>query len=276
MTWEEIGELAADPLVTIGAHTVNHVMLAKVPDDAVRSEMELSRAVIEAALGVRPAASSLSGRRPHLGRAARIRDRGRARLQDRGDDAAGRAVPRAREHLTALPRISLNGEYQQRATCGCCSRAPRPRCGTASAASTRPELVSATDERTTNDRYRSSSDSMLLSLGRRIGRDSVVCSCRSSSAPAASPAAPSRARRPRSRARRRARCRGSARSLRERHREQRPHDDQHQQRDGADELAQADETWGQVLSSGDIARHCRRAEGRSIWSAPLPQVTGRE
>ena len=25
MTWQEIGELAADPLVTIGAHTVNHV-----------------------------------------------------------------------------------------------------------------------------------------------------------------------------------------------------------------------------------------------------------
>ena len=24
MTWEEIGELAADPLATIGAHTVNH------------------------------------------------------------------------------------------------------------------------------------------------------------------------------------------------------------------------------------------------------------
>ena len=37
MTWEEIGELAADPLVTIGAHTVNHVMLKKVADDASRS-----------------------------------------------------------------------------------------------------------------------------------------------------------------------------------------------------------------------------------------------
>ena len=33
MTWEEIGEIAADPLATIGAHTVNHVMLRKAPDD---------------------------------------------------------------------------------------------------------------------------------------------------------------------------------------------------------------------------------------------------
>jgi hypothetical protein len=30
MSWEELSKLAADPLVTIGAHTVNHVMLAKV------------------------------------------------------------------------------------------------------------------------------------------------------------------------------------------------------------------------------------------------------
>src|SRR5262249_30054443 len=32
MTWEELAALAADPLVTIGAHTVNHVILKKVPD----------------------------------------------------------------------------------------------------------------------------------------------------------------------------------------------------------------------------------------------------
>ena len=54
MAWQEIAKLAADPLVTIGAHTVNHVILTKVSDAAVRSELDNSRAVIEAALGVRP------------------------------------------------------------------------------------------------------------------------------------------------------------------------------------------------------------------------------
>src|SRR5512135_2964894 len=55
MTWQEIVEMAADPLCTIGAHTVNHMMLKKVPNDqTVRAEMEMSRAVLEAALGKRP------------------------------------------------------------------------------------------------------------------------------------------------------------------------------------------------------------------------------
>ena len=54
MDWHEIAELAADPLVTIGAHTVNHPMLAKLPEKLVRSEMDLSRSVIESALGTQP------------------------------------------------------------------------------------------------------------------------------------------------------------------------------------------------------------------------------
>src|SRR5260370_31729817 len=54
MSWAEIAELAADPLVTIGAHTVNHCMLKKLGDEAARSEMRESAAVLEAALGTRP------------------------------------------------------------------------------------------------------------------------------------------------------------------------------------------------------------------------------
>ena len=76
MNWEEIAELAADPLVTIGAHTVNHPMLAKLPDKTARSEMDLSRSVIEAALTKRPEHLAFPLRRP--------RRRGTARVQDGG------------------------------------------------------------------------------------------------------------------------------------------------------------------------------------------------
>ena len=55
MGWDELATLAADPLVTIGAHTVNHPILTKLDDKAVRAELGSSRDVIEAALGVRPA-----------------------------------------------------------------------------------------------------------------------------------------------------------------------------------------------------------------------------
>ncbi len=113
MSWPELAELAADPLVTIGAHTVSHPMLAKLSKEAARSEMDLSRSVIEAALSVRP---------EHL--SYPIGDRSSAGPREFGI-AAELAFKTAvttrpgvlfREHnqcLTALPRISLNGEYQK-------------------------------------------------------------------------------------------------------------------------------------------------------------------
>ena len=94
MTWPELAGLAADPLVTIGAHTVNHPMLAKLPKETARAEMELSASVIEAALAVRPQHLSYPVWRPGLGRRARVRTRRRSRFQDRRHDAAGRAVSR--------------------------------------------------------------------------------------------------------------------------------------------------------------------------------------
>jgi peptidoglycan/xylan/chitin deacetylase (PgdA/CDA1 family) len=113
MTWQEIAGLAADPLVTIGAHTVNHPILAKVSDAAVRSELENSRAVIAAALGKRPM---------HL--AYPVDDRTSAGPSEfkiaeaLGFKTAVTTRPGAifkahARHLTALPRISLNGEFQR-------------------------------------------------------------------------------------------------------------------------------------------------------------------
>ena len=113
MTWPELSKLAADPLVTIGAHTVNHVMLAKVPERSARSEMEHSRSVIEASLGVRPGHLSYPvGDRTSAGpREFRI-------AQELGFKTAVTTRPGVlfrehRDHLTALPRISVNGEHQE-------------------------------------------------------------------------------------------------------------------------------------------------------------------
>jgi peptidoglycan/xylan/chitin deacetylase (PgdA/CDA1 family) len=89
MDWPELAQLAADPLVTIGTHSVNHPMLAKLPADAARAEMDLSRSVIEAALTVRPQHLAYPFGDPTSTGRREFAIAGRARFQDRGDDAAG-------------------------------------------------------------------------------------------------------------------------------------------------------------------------------------------
>jgi peptidoglycan/xylan/chitin deacetylase (PgdA/CDA1 family) len=113
MGWPELAQLAADPSVTIGAHTVNHPMLAKLPQTAVRSEMDLSRSIIEAGLGIRP---------EHLSYPVGDRSSAGPREFEIAAELGFKTAVTTRpgvlfaahgRHLTALPRISLNGEYQR-------------------------------------------------------------------------------------------------------------------------------------------------------------------
>lgn len=114
MTWDEIGTLAADPQVTIGAHTVNHIMLAKATPAVVRREMQMSAAVIEAALGRRPAHFSYP-----VGDPTSAGPREFAIARELGFKTAvttrpGVLFPEHADHFTALPRLSLNGEFQRK------------------------------------------------------------------------------------------------------------------------------------------------------------------
>ena len=113
MSWEELTRLAADPLVTIGAHTVNHVMLAKVSEKSARSEMEMSRAVIEAALGVRPDHLAYPVGDPTSAGAREFRIAAELGFKTGVTTRPGVIFPEHRDHLLALPRASLNGEHQQ-------------------------------------------------------------------------------------------------------------------------------------------------------------------
>ncbi len=113
MDWNELATLAADPLVTIGAHTVNHVMLAKVPERMARSEMAMSRAVIEASLGQRPEHLSYPvGDRTSAG-PREFQIAAELGFKTAVTTRPGVLFPEHRDHLHALPRISLNGEHQQ-------------------------------------------------------------------------------------------------------------------------------------------------------------------
>ena len=112
MNWDEIAAFAAEPLCTLGAHTMTHPRLATLPLEAARGEIEASRREIEERTGkpVRhfaypvgdPASAGLRefGLAREAGFASGVTTR-------KGMVFAGHA-----QHLMALPRLSINGEYQ--------------------------------------------------------------------------------------------------------------------------------------------------------------------
>lgn len=51
MSWSQIEEMSRDPLVTIGAHTVNHYPLKSLADEESQSEMAEGKRIIEARIG---------------------------------------------------------------------------------------------------------------------------------------------------------------------------------------------------------------------------------
>jgi len=114
MDWEEIAEIAADPLCTIGAHTVNHPILQKIKDDAaVRREMEMSRSVLEAALGRRPEHLAYPVGDVTSAGPREFRIAAELGFKTAVTTRPGVLFKAHRDHLTALPRISINGEYQR-------------------------------------------------------------------------------------------------------------------------------------------------------------------
>jgi len=112
LSWDELKPFADDPLVTIGAHTISHCNLAKQNEAMASHEMAASRARIEDALQ-RPAlhfAYPYGDRNAAAGREfalARTNGFKTAVTTRPGMIFAGNA-----NHLTALPRVSLNGNYQ--------------------------------------------------------------------------------------------------------------------------------------------------------------------
>jgi peptidoglycan/xylan/chitin deacetylase (PgdA/CDA1 family) len=112
MNWDEIRIMAADPLVTIGAHTRGHYAIAKLSPEKAREEMGASADRIERELGLRPAHFSFP-----YGDAGSANARDFAIARELGFKTAvttrkGMLFPAHRRYPTALPRVSLNGEYQ--------------------------------------------------------------------------------------------------------------------------------------------------------------------
>jgi peptidoglycan/xylan/chitin deacetylase (PgdA/CDA1 family) len=112
MSWDELKLFADDPLVTIGAHTVTHCNLAKQSEENALHELSTSRRRLEEALG-RPV---LHLAYPYGDRIA-AGPREFALAKAAGFKTAvttrpGMMFPESADYLTALQRVSLNGNYQ--------------------------------------------------------------------------------------------------------------------------------------------------------------------
>lgn len=112
MTWDEIRDYAANPIVTIGAHTKDHYALAKLPEDDALAQILGSADRLEAELGTRPIHFAYP-----YGDPGSAGPRDFALAEGAGFRTAvttrkGMLFPAHKDHLTALPRVSLNGEYQ--------------------------------------------------------------------------------------------------------------------------------------------------------------------
>ena len=112
MDWTEIEALARHPLATVGAHTLTHPRLARLDAAAMRTELGAAKSLIAERLGL-PVA--------HL--AYPVGDPGSAGRREFDAAAAfgyasavttrpGLVHPAHAAHLTALPRLSVNGLWQ--------------------------------------------------------------------------------------------------------------------------------------------------------------------
>ena len=112
MDWDELRTMGADPLVTIGGHTKGHFAISKLSEARARDEMVGGADRLEQELGQRPVHFAFPYGDPG---SAGPRDFALARacgFKTAVTTRKGMLFPAHRRHLNALPRVSLNGDYQ--------------------------------------------------------------------------------------------------------------------------------------------------------------------
>lgn len=113
MNWDEVRAIASDPLCTIGAHTIHHYAVSKLSADQAMLEATDSRDRIERELGTRPEFFAYP-----YGDEGSAGPRDFDLMKKAGFKMAvttrkGLVYAEHKDHMTALPRLSLNGGYQQ-------------------------------------------------------------------------------------------------------------------------------------------------------------------
>ncbi|WP_448208695.1 polysaccharide deacetylase family protein [Azospirillum sp. sgz302134] len=112
MSWDMLGDMVRSGLVEIGAHTLTHPALSCLSEEEVAREMAGSRAILAERVGrpVKHFAYPFGGSREAGPREFEIARR--VGFTTAVTTRHGTLHPEHHSHLTALPRVSVNGEHQ--------------------------------------------------------------------------------------------------------------------------------------------------------------------
>ncbi len=113
LTWDEIIQLSKDPLVTIGAHTKNHLALAHLSEDECYNEIINSKKEIEDRIGLEVKHFSYP-----FGKSSQVGTREFNIANEIGFSTStttrlANVFSEHRDHQQALPRISVNSETSE-------------------------------------------------------------------------------------------------------------------------------------------------------------------
>lgn len=112
LNWDELRGVVKDPLVTIGAHTVHHPMLAQWPRYLVVDEMAGSRADIARQLGTVARHIAYPVGDPASAGAREFEIAREIGFETGWTTRPGHLFRAHARYATALPRVSLNGHFQ--------------------------------------------------------------------------------------------------------------------------------------------------------------------
>ncbi len=112
MSWEELRELNKEPLITLAAHTKSHFAIARLSEEEAAEQIQTGMDILEKELGEKATHFSF----PYGSNCAANR-RDFELVKKFGFKTAvttRKAVlyKEHKDHMMALPRVSLNGEYQ--------------------------------------------------------------------------------------------------------------------------------------------------------------------
>lgn len=112
MSWQQLKQLEQDELVTIGAHTISHSALAKLSDKDAQFEIEQSRAIIAKNTDIDCQHFCYPYGSADEANLREFKLTEKAGYKTAVTTQKGMLYKGHKQHLFALPRVSLNGNFQ--------------------------------------------------------------------------------------------------------------------------------------------------------------------